>query len=220
MIFEFACLLIGSALLLSFIWLRSRQAEAWPVHRPGVPPPWSGGIGTAVLLRGGALGALMTMVFLSFPPIEHASLRPLAIPLANFPLLALAYVHLLKPTELDFRSWFGLHIDRTTLSQLIRAALAVIAAGLWGEWVMGRAAEWLDLANHWTEWFDPNLVWASGSVLTVSLLEYVIFAPMFEELAFAACCLPYSAAGFPSRRLRSSAQVSLRWRMAMDSSAS
>jgi len=184
MIFEFACLLIGSAVLLSLIWLRNRQTEALRMHMPGVPPPWSGGIGTAVLLRGGALGALITMVFLSFPPIEHASLRALAIPLANLPLLALAYVHLLKPTELDFRSGFGLHIDRATLSRLIGAALAVIAGGLWGEWVMGRAAEWLDLANHWTEWFDPNLVWASGSVLTVSLLEYVIFAPIFEELAF------------------------------------
>ncbi|MBH0205691.1 MAG: CPBP family intramembrane metalloprotease [Nitrospira sp.] len=184
MIFEIACLFIGSAVLLSLVWLRHRQTEALRVHSPGVPPPWSGGIGTAVLLRGGALGALITMVFLSFPPIEHASLRALAIPLANLPLLALAYVHLLKPTELDFRSGFGLHIDRATLSPLIGAVLAVIAAGLWGEWVMGRVAEWLDLANHWTEWFDPNLVWASGSVLTVSLLEYVIFAPVFEELAF------------------------------------
>jgi uncharacterized protein len=184
MIFEFTFLLIGSAVLLSLMGLRSQQTEALRAHMPGVPPPWSGGIGTAVLLRGGALGALITMVFLSFPPIEHASLRALAIPLANLPLLALAYVHLLKPTELDFRSGFGLQIDRATLSQLIGAALAVIAAGLWGEWVMGRASEWLDLANHWTEWFDPNLVWASGSVLTVSLLEYVVFAPIFEELAF------------------------------------
>lgn len=184
MIFEFACLLIGSAVLLSLLWLGNRQTEALRVHAPGVPPPWSGRIGTTVLLRGGALGALITMVFLSFPPIEHASLRALAIPLANLPLLALAYVHLLKPRDLDFRSGFGLHIDRTTLTQLIGAALAVIAAGLWGEWVMGRVADWLDLANHWTEWFDPNLVWASGSVLTVSLLEYVIFAPIFEELAF------------------------------------
>lgn len=184
MIFEIACLFIGSAVLLNLVWLRNRRTEALRVHSPGVPPPWSGGIGTAVLLRGGALGALITMVFLSFPPIEHASLRALAIPLANLPLLALAYVHLLKPTELDFRSGFGLHIDRATLSPLIGAVLAVIAAGLWGEWLMGRVAEWLDLANHWTEWFDPNLVWASGSVLTVSLLEYVIFAPIFEELAF------------------------------------
>jgi membrane protease YdiL (CAAX protease family) len=42
----------------------------------------------------------------------------------------------------------------------------------------------LDLSNHWTEWFDPNLVWASAPKLTVSLLEYVVFAPIFEEMAF------------------------------------
>jgi membrane protease YdiL (CAAX protease family) len=184
MIFEVACLFIGSAVLLSLVRLRSRQTEALRVHVPGVPPPWSGGIGTAVLLRGSAVGALITMLFLSFPPVEHASLRALAIPLANLPLLALAYVHLLRPADLDFRSGFGLRVNRATLSQLIGAALAVIAAGLWGEWIMGRVAEWLDLTNHWTEWFDPNLVWASGSVLTVSLLEYVVFAPIFEELAF------------------------------------
>ena len=67
---------------------------------------------------------------------------------------------------------------------LIGAVLALVAAGFWGEWVMGRVAESLQLANHWTEWFDPDLVWASGPVLTISLLEYVVFAPIFEELAF------------------------------------
>lgn len=184
MAFEIACLILGSAMLVSLAWVRSRRTEAMRLHLPGVPPPWPGGIGTAVLLRGGALGALITVAFLSFPPAEHVSLRALAIPLANLPLLALAYVHLLKPAELDFWSGFGLRIDRAYLGRLIGAALAAIAAGLWGEWVMGRVAESLDLANHWTEWFDPNLVWASGSVLTVSILEYVVFAPIFEELAF------------------------------------
>jgi uncharacterized protein len=184
MTFEFVCLFLGSAVLISLAWLHSRQAEMLRVHLPGVPPPWSSRIGGAVLLRGGALGALITVVMLSFPPIEHASLRALAIPLANLPLLALAYVYLLKPAQMDFRSGFGLRLERATLGRLIGAALAAIAAGLWGEWVVGRVVEWLNLTNHWTEWFDPNLVWASGSALTVSLLEYVIFAPIFEELAF------------------------------------
>jgi len=181
---EFACLILGSTVLLSLAWLRNRRTEALRVHLPGIPPPWPGETGAAVLFRGGAFGALITVVFLSFPPIEHASLRALAIPLANLPLLALAYVHLLKPADLDFQSGFGLRIERAHLGRLIGAALAAIAAGLWGEWVMGRAVEWLDVTNHWTEWFDPNLVWASGSALTVSLLEYIIFAPIFEELAF------------------------------------
>ena len=182
--FEFACLILGSIVLVRVIRLRSRQADPIRLHVPGVPPPWPAGIGTAVLLRGGALGALITTVFLTIPPVEHASLRTLAIPLANLPLLALAYVHLLRPVGLDFGSGFGLRIERAKLGRLTGAVLATVAAGLWGEWLIGRAIDWWDMSNHWTEWFDGNLVWASGSVLAVSLLEYVVFAPIFEEIAF------------------------------------
>ena len=184
MLFEVGCLIVGSTVLIGLVYLRTRRPDAVRLHKPGVPPPWTGGTGTAVLLRGGALGAVITAAFLTFPPVEHASLRALAIPLANLPLLALAYIHLLKPAGLDFQSGFGLRLERGQLGRLTGAVLAVVAAGLWGEWVMGWAADALHLTNHWTEWFDPNLVWASGSALTVSLLEYVVFAPIFEEIAF------------------------------------
>jgi membrane protease YdiL (CAAX protease family) len=181
---ELVCLIVGSVMLLGIIRLRGQRSDVLRLHLPGVPPPWPGEVGTAVLLRGGALGAVFTVAFLSLPPVEHTSLRALAIPLANLPLLALAYTHLLKPAGLDFWNGFGLRIARAQLGRLVGIVLAVVAAGLWGEWVMGRAADALSLANHWTEWFDPNLVWASGSTLTISLLEYVVFAPLFEELAF------------------------------------
>ena len=184
MVFEVICLILGSAVLAGIMWMRTSRPDAVRLHWPGVPPPWPGGTGTAVLLRGGALGAMITAAFLTFPPIEHASLRALAIPLANLPLLALAYIYLLKPAGLDFQSGFGLRLERAQLGRLTGAVLAVVAAGLWGEWVMSQAADAFNLTNHWTEWFDPNLVWASGSALTVSLLEYVVFAPIFEEIAF------------------------------------
>ncbi len=181
---ELTCLILGSVLLLGIMRLRGRRTDILRLHQPGVPPPWPGGIGSAVLLRGGALGAVLTLAFLSFAPIENASLRALAIPVANLPLLAMAYMYLLKPAGLNFRNGFGLQIQWGQAGRLAGIVLAVVAAGLWGEWVMGRLADSLHLTNHWTEWFDPDLVWASGSVLTISLLEYVIFAPIFEELAF------------------------------------
>jgi hypothetical protein len=183
-LFELACLIVGSVMLSGIVRLRGQRTDILRLHLPGVPPPWSGGVATAVLLRGGALGAVITVVFLSFPSAEHASLRALAIPLANLPLLALAYTHLLKPAGLDFWDGFGLYLKGMQRGRLVGIVLAVVAAGLWGEWVMGRVAEALNLANHWTEWFDPDLVWAPQSVLTVSLLEYVVLAPIFEELAF------------------------------------
>ncbi len=182
--FEIACLLVGSVVLVRMVQTRnSKRDEMW-LLRTSIPPAWPGEIGAAVLLRGGALAAILTVAFLSFAPLEHVALRALVIPLANLPLLALAYVYLLKPTGLNFWDSFGLYIERRNLRPLAGAVLAVFAAGLWGEWVIGRVAESLRLTNHWTEWFDPNLIWAPRSVMIVSLLEYVVLAPIFEELAF------------------------------------
>lgn len=181
---ELLCLIGGSVMALRYAWQAIRREDGLSVHRPGMPPPWPGGIGTAVLLRGGALGAVLSLAFISMAPSENVSLRAVAIPAANLPLLAMAYYYLLRPAGLNVFTGFGLQIPWQRAGRLAGAVLAVVAAGFWGEWVMGRVAESLQLANHWTEWFDPDLVWASGPVLTISLLEYVVFAPIFEELAF------------------------------------
>lgn len=181
---ETACVILGSAMLLRMLRLTRQGRDLLRLHAPGVPPPWPGRIGAAVLLRGGALGAILTLAFLSFAPAEHVSLRALAIPMANLPLLGLAYMYLLKPSGLTFREGFGLNIERRQIARVAGLVVAAVAAGLWGEWAMGRLAETLRLTNHWTEWFDPDLVWAPFPVLAISLLEYVVFAPIFEELAF------------------------------------
>ncbi|MGB4067151.1 MAG: CPBP family intramembrane glutamic endopeptidase [Nitrospira sp.] len=182
--FESICLVMGSLLLLGVARLRGQRMNILRLHGPGVPPPWSGGTAGAVILRGGALGVVTTALILSTPSFQHVSLRALAIPLANLPLLVLAYIQLLKPAGLTFTNGFGLGIKRDDLGRLTCTVLAVVAAGLWGEWVMGRAAEFLHLNNHWTEWFDKDLVWGTPPVIAVSILEYVVFAPIFEELAF------------------------------------
>ncbi|HWF60197.1 MAG TPA: CPBP family intramembrane glutamic endopeptidase, partial [Nitrospira sp.] len=181
--FELICLVIGSVMLVGVAGRRGQRIDNLRLHLPGVPPPWPGGTAAAVILRGGALGAIMTVSMLSTSSFEHA-FHVLAIPLANLPLLALAYVQLLKPAGLTFRNGFGLRVKRENLGRLVCTVLAVVAAGLWGEWVMGRAAEFLNLNDHWTEWFDQDLAWGAPPVMAVSILEYVIFAPIFEELAF------------------------------------
>lgn len=167
------------------LWFRRHEPSSFVrLHEPGVPPPWPGGIGAAVLLRGGAIGAMVTAVFLIYAPPENASLRALAIPLTNVPLLFLAYRHLFRPSGMTFDEGFGLEIGWARVGRLMAAVLAVVAACLWGEWVMDRLSEPFHLTSHWTEWFDADLVWASPTLTAISLVEYVIFAPVFEELAF------------------------------------
>ncbi|MDE3041056.1 MAG: CPBP family intramembrane metalloprotease [Nitrospirota bacterium] len=184
MLVELGAMAVGT-LVCVLLWFRRNEPSSFVrLHEPGVPPPWPGGVGAAVLLRGGAIGAMLTALFLIYAPPDNASLRALAIPLTNLPLLLLAYRHLFRPAGMTFDEGFGLEIGWARVGRLMAAVLAVVAAGLWGEWVMDRLSEPFHLTSHWTEWFDADLVWASPSLTAMSLVEYVIFAPVFEELAF------------------------------------
>lgn len=181
---ELAAMILGTAVLLWFWVKRNAGSPRMRLHEPGVPPPWPGGVGAAVLLRGGAIGAILTAVFLLYAPPENASLRALAIPMTNVPLLLLAYYHLFRPSGMTFEEGFGLEIGWSRTGRLMLAVLAVVAGGLWGEWVMDRVADTWHLTSHWAEWFDADLIWASPAMTAISLVEYVVFAPVFEELAF------------------------------------
>jgi membrane protease YdiL (CAAX protease family) len=181
---ELGAMVVGTVVCL-LLWLKRSEAASFVrLHEPGVPPPWPGAIGVAVLLRGGVLGAICTALFLIYAPPENASLRALAIPLTNVPLLFLAYRHLFRPSGMTFEEGFGLEIGWARVGRLTVVVVAVVAAGLWGEWAMDRLSEPFHLTSHWTEWFDADLVWGSPSLTAISGIEYVIFAPLFEELAF------------------------------------
>jgi uncharacterized protein len=181
---ELGAMTLGT-LVCALLWFRRNEPSSLiRLHEPGVPPPWPGGIGAAVLLRGGAIGAMITAVFLLYVPTDNPTLRALAIPLSNVPLLLLAYHYLFRPSGMTFDTGFGLEIGWARVGRLAAAVLAVVAAGLWGGWIMDRVSESLHLTSHWAEWFDADLVWATPSMTAVSLIEYVVFAPLFEELAF------------------------------------
>jgi membrane protease YdiL (CAAX protease family) len=181
---ELGAMAVGTVVGL-LIWFRRNEPSSFVrLHEPGVPPPWPGGVGAAVLLRGGAIGAILTGLFLIYAPPDNVSLRALTIPMTNVPLLLLAYRHLFRPAGMTFDEGFGLEIGWARVGRLVTVVLAVVAAGLWGEWVMDRLSESFHQSSHWAEWFDADLVWASPSLTAISLVEYVIFAPVFEELAF------------------------------------
>ena len=181
---ELGAMAVGTVVCLLLWFTRNAPSSFIRLHEPGVPPPWPGGIGAAVLLRGGAIGAMITAVFLLYAPPDNVSLRALAIPLANVPLLLLAYRYLFRPSGMTFDAGFGLEIGWANAGRLVAAVLAVVAAGLWGGWIMDRLSEPFHLTSHWSEWFDADLVWATPSMTAISMAEYVVFAPLFEELAF------------------------------------
>jgi membrane protease YdiL (CAAX protease family) len=183
---EVSLLIVGAAVLV-WMWRHRSDAVRFRVGAAHLPPLWPGAVGAGVLLRGGALGAGLVMPLVLLQGMageENLLIRLSTIPLSNLPLLLLAYFYLLKPQGIRFAEGFGLHLPAGSGARLGMAVAGAAALGLAGEWVMGKVAEPLNLTSHWTEWFDADLVWSSNLVMVAGLVEYVVFAPAFEELAF------------------------------------
>jgi len=179
----------GAFLLGFVVWRRrwSRRSGAPASLRVGaapLPPCWRGRDGVAVLVRGGALGGALTLGFLLWADLPPPVLATLSIPLANLPVLLLAHRYLLGGEAQGFRSGLGLWPLAGTWGRLGMAVTVAVAAGLVGEWGVGLAADQFGLSDHWTEWFDSELVWGSRTIVVLTMLQYVVLAPMFEELVF------------------------------------
>jgi membrane protease YdiL (CAAX protease family) len=161
---------------------RARQdARALAVAGAAVPPPWSGSVGAAVLLRGGALWISLLIAVMAFGTDE---VRLLAVPLTYLPLLLLARHHLLEPAGLGLREGLGLVPGPSGLERGWRLMAVMASAGLLGEWLITLVAEPAGFSSHWTEGFDEAMIWGDPARLAGSLIETIVFAPVFEEIVF------------------------------------
>ncbi len=173
---------LGGLVLLGIVFDSGRR-RLLPIGTAPVPPLWRGREGVVVLIRGGALSAVLTLLFL-FADGDNLVLRLLGPIAASLPLLVLADRHLLRPVGLGFWEGLGLQPIPGALGRLGLATLAVAALDFLGEAVLGLVADGLALTSHWTEWFDADLVWEPLPVVATTLVDYVVLAPVFEELVF------------------------------------
>jgi len=177
-------------LALGLLALRAVWRQPW--WRPTVadaplPPLWSLGAGLATLVRGGALTVLMLRALLAGK--DWFADRPilteaLAQPLMYVPLLLLVWRALLTPAGLGFVAAFGLRPRPDGWRPWLVAAAMLVGAGIVIDFGLGALGERLGLVSHWSEWFDPELVWGAPAAVAVTLLGSVVFAPVFEELIF------------------------------------
>jgi hypothetical protein len=158
-----------------------RDAAAFSVGGAAIPPPWPGSVGAVVLIRGGALWIALMFAVMAF---GDESVRVLAVPLTYLPLLLLARRHLLEPAGMGLHEGFGLVPGPSGLERCWRLTAVVAAAGLLGEWMITLVAEPGGVSSHWTEGFDEAMIWGDPVKLASSLVETIVFAPVFEEVVF------------------------------------
>jgi hypothetical protein len=175
--------LIAAGIVLAIILYarRRRDMDALAVSSAAVPPPWSGSVGAIVLIRGGALWIALMIGLLS---LGVESVRVVAVPLTYLPLLLLARRHLLEPAGMGLSEGLGLLPKPSGWGRCWRLVGIVASAGLLGEWAITLAAEPSGFSSHWTEGFDDAMIWGDPPELASSLVETIVFAPMFEEIVF------------------------------------
>jgi membrane protease YdiL (CAAX protease family) len=179
-------LVVGLGLVAAVPLLR-RRAPPRAVSEARLPPPWTLGAGLAVLVRGGALGALLLLVLLVGAPwltADPALMGALDQPAMCLPVLLLARRVLLAPAGLGVREAFGLRLRPGGGGAAARATLALLAAGILLDLALSLLGERLGFTVHWAEWFDPDLAWGPAAAVAVTVSGSVLFAPVFEELTF------------------------------------
>jgi uncharacterized protein len=179
---------IGGSLALFFILFHSRaNPEALSLGTASLPPCWSGTTAIAVLVRSGAIFALLTVgggILESKTGFSLPILWLCVSVLGILACLALAHRYLFKPFGLEMQQAFGLSFTKATRGRLFLWVASLLGAASLGEWGIMWIAERLSLSAHWTESFDTDFVWGTPPTVGLTGIHAVVFAPIFEELVF------------------------------------
>ncbi|MFT5442325.1 MAG: membrane protease YdiL (CAAX protease family) [Myxococcota bacterium] len=181
---NFALMAAGLLIAIGVAKGRMLASPATPLH-----VPWRADTGFGVLVRADFWNRFY---FILLGPIGAASDFPQWFFLlytwgnliASLPLLWLVYRYLLLPSPRLNLTTFGFCREAMGLRWLGFAFLAALSIDLlgttaisWGAWAFGSV-------GHWAEGIDETLIWGSTQEVIASCIDYVVWAPVFEELSF------------------------------------
>jgi membrane protease YdiL (CAAX protease family) len=159
------------------------------------PPPWTLEDGLGVFVRGDCWNRLYFLAIgyldripLVGPQLASSTaaelLQTWATLFASLPLVWLVGRHLLAPARRPAALVFGLRRPGLGLARIARVGLAAIAIDLVGTYALGWTTWGLGVHSDWAEGFDEMLVWGSPGQALLTSADYVLWAPLMEELAF------------------------------------
>ncbi len=160
----------------------------------GARPPWPLADGVGVFVRGDFWNRFyfLLLVWLSslpalagfFSVLPGSLLFTWGTLFASLPLVWLVAHHLLSPSGLSAREIFGIPSSVKRLASLIGVGFAAIAVDLVGTHAISWGSWWASVGSSWAEGYDETLVWGSTLDAGLSSVDYLVWTPVFEELAF------------------------------------
>ena len=145
--------------------------------------PWTFREGMAVLARGGAL-TIVLMGMAAVMPDGSGILEDYGVLLLYLPSIILTSVLLCRPRKCSLLQEVGCSNVWQQFKSGLPLVFMVVSLGIVGDWLIVMGGEAVHTSVHWTEWFVPQLVWGSRMELVKTSMEFVVLAPVFEELIF------------------------------------
>ena len=188
-------LLAAAMIVVSLVvlWRLLRAPAGVTVGDAPLPPPWTFGDGLGLFCRAAFAYLLIPAVVVLFLP--HTATATAAMGLVGgLPMLwwARRYLH---PRGETIRSTFGLDPRPDAWWRVLGWSLVLLSISTVGESLISVAFDAAGITSHWADGFLEEFLWGSPAAVAAGTLDGVVWAPIFEELAFRGLL-------FPTLRLR------------------
>ncbi len=169
-------------LRLGFARLKGRISQP-PINVAVWRIPWTFREGIAVLARGGALTILL-MGLVAVTPDGIGIIEDFGIVLLYLPPVVLTAILLCRPRKQSLLQVVGCSNVWQRLKSGLPLVVMLVTLGLVGDWLIVLGGDAFQSSVHWTEWFVPQLIWGTRMELIKTTIDFVLLAPLFEELIF------------------------------------
>jgi membrane protease YdiL (CAAX protease family) len=190
--------IIGAALLavgVVVLWRVLRRRPGARVANAPLPPPWGVADGLGLFFRATFAYLLVPAVVVVLLPRTPAGTAIMGL-VGGVPMLwwARRYLHARGETV---RGTFGLEPQPGAIRRLVAWSLVLLALSIVGESLLSLALGALGVTSHWADGFLEEFLWGSPATVAASALDGVVWAPIFEELAFRGLLFPTLRLGLP-----------------------
>ncbi len=172
----------GLVLSLVVAWRLRRSPTGARVAEAPLPPPWRGAEGTGLFFRA-AFAYLLIPAAVALLLPRTAGVTALMGLVGGLPMLWWARRYL-RSRGASIGATFGLSAPPGRRLRILGWGLVLLSISVAGESLLSVGLSGLGISSHWADGFLEEFLWGSPAAVVAGTLDGVVWAPIFEELAF------------------------------------
>jgi len=175
-------------LALVLLWRLLRSARGPRVAEAPLPPLWRGLDGLGLFFRAAFAYLLMPATLVLLLPRTPGSTVAMGL-LGGAPMIwwIRRYLHARGET---LRDTFGLRVPEGQAFRVIGWGIVLLGLSMAGESLASMGLTALGVTSHWADGFLEDFLWGSPTTVLAGTIDGVVWAPIFEELAFRGLLYP------------------------------